>query len=249
MTLWRLEWLRLVRSRRLVALVFVYLFFGLTGPLSAAYLPELVERFGGGIVLDLPEVVPADGLTQYTANANQIGMLVAVIVISGALVLDAIPEMSIFLRTRVRSIRRLLWPRMVMSTAAVAAAVIVGTAAAWYETVVLLGPVPLGPLAIGTGYTLVYVAFVVALVAAVGSRTGATLATVATSVVVMLGLPLLGLFETVGTRLPSHLLGATDSLVRGTAGWGDYLQATVVTTVLTAALVAMAYRMADHRQL
>lgn len=38
MNLWRLEWLRLTRTRRLVAIVGVYLFFGLTGPLTARYL-------------------------------------------------------------------------------------------------------------------------------------------------------------------------------------------------------------------
>ena len=45
MSLWRLEWLRLVRSRRLVALAGVYVFFGFVGPLTARYLGEIVERF------------------------------------------------------------------------------------------------------------------------------------------------------------------------------------------------------------
>ena len=47
MTLLRLEWLRLVRTRRLLALTGVYLFFGIAGPLTARYLGEIVERFGG----------------------------------------------------------------------------------------------------------------------------------------------------------------------------------------------------------
>ena len=32
MNLWRLEWLRLVRTHRLLVVVGVYLFFGITGP-------------------------------------------------------------------------------------------------------------------------------------------------------------------------------------------------------------------------
>ena len=54
MTLWRLEWLRLVRTRRLVVIIAVYVFFGLTGPLSARYLGEILNRVGGGIKVELP---------------------------------------------------------------------------------------------------------------------------------------------------------------------------------------------------
>ena len=49
MNLWRLEWLRLVRTKRWIALVGIYVFFGLLGPLSARYMGEIVERFGGGV--------------------------------------------------------------------------------------------------------------------------------------------------------------------------------------------------------
>src|SRR5664279_3790107 len=37
-TTWRLEWLRLTRSRRWIALVAVYLVFGLIGPVMAKYM-------------------------------------------------------------------------------------------------------------------------------------------------------------------------------------------------------------------
>ena len=49
MTLWRLEWARLVRTRRLVALLAVYLFFGALGPLTVRYLQQIVNRFGNGV--------------------------------------------------------------------------------------------------------------------------------------------------------------------------------------------------------
>ncbi len=37
---WRLEWLRLTRTPRTIALAGVYLFFGLLGPVTAKYLQE-----------------------------------------------------------------------------------------------------------------------------------------------------------------------------------------------------------------
>lgn len=249
MSLWRLEWLRLVRTRRLVALVGVYVFFGLLGPVTARYLNEIVERFGEDVVVQFPDPVPADGITQFTANANQIGLLVAVVVAAGALVVDAVPEMSIFLRTRVADVRRLLTPRLAMSFAAVSAAFLVGLLGAWYETVVLLGALPFGALAAGSLLTIVYMGMVVALTAAVGSRLGSVLGTVATTVVVLLVLPLVGLVEVVGRWLPSHLLGAMDALIRNTEPFAEYLPATLVTLVLAATLVGLAFRWTGRREL
>ncbi len=249
MSLWRLEWLRLVRSRRLVALVGVYVFFGLLGPVTARYIGEILERFGNDIVVEFPAAVPADGIAQFTANANQIGLLVAVIVAAGALVLDAIPEMSVFLRTRVPSMRRLLTPRLVVSFLAIAAAFLLGLAAAWYETVVLLGGLSMGALLGGAAFTLVYLAFVVAMTAAAGSRLGSVLAAVAVTVVVLLVLPIVGIAEAIGHWLPSHLLGALDALLRDTGPWTDYLPATLVTLALTAVLVSLATTWAANREL
>ena len=58
MTLWRLEWLRLIRTRRWIALVAVYLFFGLLGPIGAKYIGEILARFGGGIEVSFPIQFP-----------------------------------------------------------------------------------------------------------------------------------------------------------------------------------------------
>ena len=65
MSLWKLEWIRLTRTRRWIALVGVYLFLGFTGPLLARYMADILERAGGGIEVAVPEPVPADGMAQY----------------------------------------------------------------------------------------------------------------------------------------------------------------------------------------
>ena len=81
MTLWRLEWLRLIRTKRWIALVGVFVFFGLLGPLTARYLGEIIDFAGGeleGATIEFPPPVPADGMTQFVSNAMQIGTLEAV---------------------------------------------------------------------------------------------------------------------------------------------------------------------------
>jgi ABC-2 type transport system permease protein len=248
-TLWRLEWLRLVRTKRFVALMGVYVFFGLLGPTTARYIGEIVERFGEGVVVSFPDPVPADGLAQFSGNANQIGTLVAVFVAASALVVDALPEMAIFLRTRTRAPRQLLWPRLAISYGAVAVAFILGVAIAGYQTTVLLGAPAWGPLAIGSLLNLVYLAFTVALVAAIGSRMGSVVGAVAITIVLLLLLPVVSFVEEIARWSPSHLLGATDALLRDTDQASDYLPALLVTLAATAGLVALAMRWLGNREI
>lgn len=248
MSLWRLEWLRLVRTRRLVLLIGVFLFFGILGPVTARYLGEILERFGGDVTVQFPPPVPADGVLQFNLNAQQVGLLVVVLVAAGALTLDTIPEMSVFLRARVEDPARLLIPRAVVTLAAVAVSYLGGVLLAGYQTWVLLGPLPWGRLALGAGLGVVYLAFVVALTAAVAGRTSSTVATAGVTVVVLLVLPLLGIIEAVGRWLPSHLVGALDALVREGAPV-DYLPSLAVTLVVIGALAATAARGVRTREL
>jgi len=248
MSLWRLEWLRLVRTKRWIALASVYVFFGLLGPLSARYLGEIVERFGGGVEVTFPPPVPADGMIQYVSNVSQIGLLVAVVVAAGSLAFDAKPEMGVFLRTRVPRLWDILVPRLVVSFLAVGASFVLGALAAWYETVVLIGSLPVGGTLAGIGYGSLYLALVVAVVAAAGSRSKNVLGAVLVTIVVLLVMPIVGIAEAIGKWLPSHLVGALAGIPSG-MGIDDYLPAAFVTVVLIGLSLWLAVRWSAAREL
>ncbi len=83
----RKELLEQWRSRRLVAVAAVFLFFGFLSPLSAKLLPDLMQSLGdtGGIVIEFPTPTAQDGLLQHVKNTSQIGVFLAVLVTMGAL--------------------------------------------------------------------------------------------------------------------------------------------------------------------
>lgn len=248
MSLWKLEWIRLFRTRRWIALLGVYLFFGLIGPLTARYIREILESFGGDVQVVVPDPVAADGIASYVSNAAQIGLLVSVGVAAAALAFDAKPQMGVFLRTRTASVREIIAPRYVVVTIAVAAAFTLGSVAALYESTVLMGSLPLGGWLLGTLLGCLYLAFAVAVVAAVAGRTQSVLVAVIVSIGVLLVLPIIGIAPNLGEWLPSHLVGAIDSLVReGSAA--EYWRATVVTVGLTLGALWLAVRWAAQREL
>lgn len=248
MSLWKLEWIRLFRTKRWIALLGVYLFFGLIGPLTARYIREILESFGGGVQVVVPEPVAADGIASYVSNAAQIGLLVSVGIAASALAFDAKPQMGVFLRTRTSHVREIIAPRYVVATAAVTAAFALGSIAALYESTVLMGALPLGGWALGTILGCLYLAFAVAVVAAVAGRTQSVLVAVVVSIGVLLVLPIMGIAPNLGEWLPSHLVGAIDSLVRGGSAV-EYWRAALTTVGLTLGALWLAVRWAAQREL
>lgn len=252
MSLWRLEWMRLARTKRWIALVGVYVFFGLLGPLTARYLGEIVNFAGGeleGATIEFPPPVASDGMAQYVSNALQIGTLVAVVVAAGALAFDAIPEMGVFLRTRVPDVKDILAPRLIVTLIAVIGSFVLGGLAAWYETWALIGGLDASDVIAGLVFGSLFLVFVVALVAAVAGRTSSVLGTVMISIVVLLILPIFGIADAVGRWLPSHLGSALAALPAGTTDVTDYLPSTAVTLVVSGALLFLAVRFAESREL
>jgi ABC-2 type transport system permease protein len=249
MSLWKLEVLRLTRTKRWIALLAVYLLFGLLGPLTAKYLGEILGVAGGeleGAVIEFPDPVPADGMIQYVSNAGQIGTLVAMVVAAGALAFDSIPEMGVFLRTRVPRVWDILLPRLVVPFVAASLAFIIGAGAAWYETWALIGPLAAGDVLAGVGYGVVFLAFVVALVAAIAQVSRSILATVITSVVILLVMPLFGLVDAISSWMPTSLLNALAEIPAGTEA-SSYLGATGITVAVSAVLVWIAVKAAGRR--
>jgi ABC-2 type transport system permease protein len=240
--LWKLEWLRLLRTKRWIALFGVYLFFGFLGPITARYLNEILSKAAAqqqGLVFNASPPTPQDGIAQYVSNATQLGILVVVVVAAGAFFMN--PEIATFLRTRTEGTLTFLVPKYLMTAGAATAAFLAGTAAAWYETIVLIGGLPVAGMSVGIGYGVLSLLFVVALVAAVSARAKSMLSTVLLSIVALLLLPVLGLIKGVGPWLPSSLITALGSLAGDAAG-GGFVKAAIVTVAATVALLVVAVR-------
>ena len=248
MNLWRLEWLRLLRTRSWIALAAVFLFFGLLGPISARYMEEILQRFAGDVTVILPPPTPATGLEQYLGNVLQIGLLVVLAVAAGALAFDQPVERAAFYRSRVRRVWTLLAPRYAVVTLAAIAAFVLGTLGAWYETVVLLGDLPIGAMLLGMLLTSLYLAFAVAVTAAASSYARAPLVIVPIAAGLLIVLPLLGLVGAIRDWLPSNLLGSLVGLVVGVPPV-EYLRPALVTVIATAGLLWLATARLERREL
>lgn len=230
---WRLELLRIVRTRRLIVLGAVFVILGLGEPVATYYLPELVKNAGNGIRVIAPKPTAADGIAGYASNAGQLGTLIVAIVAAGTVAVDAQPVLAAFYRTRLRGSSLLILPRFVTVTAATVAMFALGTLCAWYETRVLLGPVPLEGLLGGLGLEALWFCFVTSIVALFTSLTRSVSSVVGGSLTVLLTLALLGNLPTIAAWLPTRLADGGADLIKHTTN-GEWH------AILTAALAMVA---------
>ncbi len=159
---WRLEWRRLYRTPRAIALGVVFLAIGLIEPVVTKYENRLFAHVGNGVRITAPPPTPADALNSYASEVFLIGLILVVVLAAGPFTFDSSPGLSTFLRTRVTNFWQLLGPRFTLSAAAAAVAYLLGTVAAWYETRLLIGSLPAGAVFGGVLCGAVYLAFAVA---------------------------------------------------------------------------------------
>lgn len=240
MNLWRLEWLRLTRRPRALALGAIFVVFGLGEPLATKYQNDLLGHVGRGVRIYLPPPAPSDAISGYVSNASVIGLIVVVALAAGVFSFDAHQGLAIFFRTRVTSTWRLLLPRFTVSAAAAAIAYLLGTLAAWYETDLLIGPLPAGWMLAGVVCGALYLTFAVALAALAASIVRGTVATAAVALAVLLALPIAGTWHVISNWLPSTLVNDPVTLLTGPHDLAHYLPALGVAVAASAAALMVA---------
>lgn len=238
-TIWRLEWLRLFRTPRWIVLFGVYLLFGLLGPVMAKYMPEILGRVQSEMTIIVPPPQPKDGMINYVNQVGQTGLIVVVAIASSALAFDARRGLSTFLRTRVGSMWVLVRPRFVVTAAAAVLAYTLGTVAAWYETTLLLGSLPIGAVLAGLLCGSLYLVFAVAVVAAAASVDRSTIGTVGIALTTLILLSIIGGLGVVHDWLPSTLAGAPVAVLTG-GGLQEFLPAMAAAAGLSVLLVVVA---------
>ena len=248
MSLWRLEWLRLVRTPRAISLAVVFVAVGLIEPVVTKYQSKIFARVGNGVKIIAPPPTPADGLNGYVSEVALVGLILVVVLAAGALTFDANKGRAIFLRTRVAGSWQLIAPRVAVTAAAAAVAYLLGTLAAWYETSLLLGSLPAVRVLAGVMCGAVYLTFAVAVTALAASLVRSTIATVGIAFVILLALPVLGSVRVIERWLPSALVSAPVQLVNGAHQLGYFWPALVVAAAASAAALAAATSRLNARE-
>lgn len=244
---WRVEWWRLVRTRRLLVLAFLYLFLGCAGPLVAKYAQQLFSGVSGSrtVTITVARARPADGVLGFYKSAMQLGLIACIVIAGLAFCVDGRPALSTYYRTR-SSMVRVLVPRLVMAAAAAAAAFTLGFLFAVYETVALIGAPALGDTAQTWALGVTYTVFAVVLTFIVSAVLRGTLAVVGTAIGVVILLPIVGNITALSRWVPSRLTSLPTDLFQGASDTSP-LAALAVCGLVAALGVLVGLRLLEGR--
>ncbi len=140
------ELLEAWRTRRLQAMLILFVLIGIVSPLTARYLPEILRAALGSQFPSIPIPTPtaADAVDQLQKNLGQLGAFAAIVLAMGAVAAEKERGTAAFVLTKPATRGAFLGAKLVAQGVVLAVATVVAIALGWAYTAVLFGPPPLG---------------------------------------------------------------------------------------------------------
>jgi len=222
LTALRKEWLEQRRTRRLLIVIIVFVAFGLSSPLMAKFMPEVMKSFPetAAIASMFPDPPAADAVG--SGNMSQFGLLLAVLLSMGAVTNEKERGTAALMLTKPLPRGSFLAAKAVALLITFGVGVALAGLGGYYYTYVLFEPLPVGGWLALNGLLLAYIFVYVAitLLASTLARSQVAAGGIAFGLAI-----LLGIFEAIPTTaklMPAKLLawGTQAALGNCETAWG-----------------------------
>jgi ABC-2 type transport system permease protein len=204
------------RTRRLPAVLIMFITIGLLAPLTAKYLPEIIKAaLGDEISVPLPVPTAADAVLQLQKNLGQLGAFAAIVLAMNAVAGEKEHGTAAFVLTKPVRRGAFIGAKLVALGLVIGLAVVAAIMVAWVYTAVLFQPLPIaGWLALGV---LSWLALSVwaSITFFASTVTGSAAAAAGVGIVALIVLSLVSAVPQVARFLPPALDGPALALATG----------------------------------
>lgn len=158
LTLINKEWTEQMRSGRLIILLAVFLFFGISSPLIAKFIPEILPSLmkGQNIVFQMPPATWQDAVAQFVKNISQMGVFVVILLSMGTVAKEKENGTASFLLVKPVSRNVFILSKYIAQYLVLLLSIIVGFSAEVFYTKVFFGSFPMVPFVESTLILLLY---------------------------------------------------------------------------------------------
>lgn len=133
-----------IRTRRALVVAILFLVIGMLSPLTARYLPEILEwSLRGELEIPIPTPTAAMALDQLLGNLGQLGALAAIALAMGLVAGELDRGTAAFVLTQPATRTAFLLAKVVALAVLLGAATALAVAAAWAYTAILFEPLPI----------------------------------------------------------------------------------------------------------
>jgi ABC-2 type transport system permease protein len=238
----RKELLESWRTYRLAVVAGLFLFVGLSSPLLAKFLPEILKAAGGdqfgGLVVPTPTA--ADAVDQLWKNLAQFGAFAAIILAMGAVSTEKDRGTAAFILSKTASRGAFLGAKVVAIAAVLGLSTILAVAVGWVYTAILFEPPPvigwigmavLAWLGLGAWAAITFLGSTV---------TGSTAAAAGIGFMALLVFSIVSALPTISVYTPGGLAAPAVALATGTpVDAGDVVIPALSTVVLIGVALAL----------
>jgi ABC-2 type transport system permease protein len=240
--LFRKEILESWRTLRLPVVAGLFLLVGLSSPLLAKFLPEIIEAAAGDQLgsLPIPTPVPADAADQLWKNLAQFGALAAIVVAMGAVATERDRGTAAFVLSKTVSRGAFLGAKVAAIGAVLAISVALAVSVGWIYTAILFEPLPIAGWIAFAFMSWLGLAAWAALTFLGSAVTGSAAAAAGIGFVALLVLSIAAAVPTLGRVLPSGLAEPALALAAGLpVDAADVLAPVIVTAGIIAAALGV----------
>jgi len=246
----RKELLESWRTMRLPIVAGLFLLVGLTSPLLAKFLPEIVKAAAGDQLptIPIPTPVAADAVDQLWKNLAQFGAFAAIVLAMGSVATERDRGTAAFVLSKTVSRGTFLGAKVIGLGSVLGLCVALSVVVAWIYTTILFEPLPVpGWIAFAVLAWLGLAAWA-AITFLASTVTGSTAAAAGIGFGALLVLSLVAAIPNVGRFLPSGLAGPAIALAAGLPVEPVDVVTPVVSTVVLIAVVLGAAGWSFRRQ-
>ena len=216
----RKELLEAWRTRRLPVVAVLFLVVGITSPLTARYLNEILTlAMGDQLPMSLPDPSATMALEQLQKNLGQLGALAAIALAMGSVSGELDRGTAAMVLAQPVGRPAFLAAKLLAIAAVLGIATLLASAVAWIYTAILFEPLPLGGWLAMAALSWLALTSWAALTFLASAATGSTMASAGIGFVALIGLSLIAIVPAVDRFLPTGLAVPAMALAAGdTAG-------------------------------
>jgi ABC-2 type transport system permease protein len=220
-----------IRTHRFLIVGGVFLFFGLTTPLTLKYLPEIIKMAGETMQITIPPPTALQSLTEFAGTILQLGVLMLILVSMGAIANEY--KNGTVLLTLSKSVTRgaFVTAKMAALSLNLVASLLVSGLVCYGYSVWLIGAADLGNFMLQNGLMALFLLFSVSLTLVFSSLFRSGLAAGGLAMAVIVFQAVLASLPVIGNYLPGKLPGWGLGIMNGNGQ--SYWWALVVTLGLT----------------
>ncbi len=233
-----------IRTQKLLIVSVVLLVFGLAAPLVLAYLPQIMELAGKGIVVQLPDFTPTDAVKSYLDSLGQVGLLATILISMGAIAQERERGTAVLVLSKPVGSGPFVLAKLLALAVVLVVGMVVGALGNYVYTTVLLGPpdsVAFASANLLAGlYLLSVISMSLLFSAAIKNQIGAGVLTLG----VVLAGGLLSMVPPLEPYLPSSLMHWAYSMIAGTGDnrWAALAVTWAIVLICTVAAVRVLHR-------